>query len=378
MAARNKARRPVVERLPEAVIHRLRPWRWVPAAIDTAMSFPAFMNPRWLRHIWRVARRAHADVILCRDLPLAPACIAIGRLLRIPVILDMAENYPAMLASMHSTGRRGLIDSVVRSPRLARRVERWSLARLDGVMVVVDESGDRIAADGVPRDRIAVVSNTPPLERLTTNAAVQTATGPMRLVYLGLVEAQRGIGTMLEAMALLRRDHRDVHLVIYGDGVDGAFFRERAAQLGVEPPYVEFRGRVPNGEALSALAMAHVGIIPHWSDRSWNTTVPNKLFDYMAAGLAVVTSDAAPCARIVSTTGAGLVYRDRDPEDLAARLREFEDPRRRVEAATRGRAAIASTYNWESDTSRMLSLLQRATTRSSARRSRLAASAIEA
>jgi glycosyltransferase involved in cell wall biosynthesis len=363
LAARNKGRLPIREERSEATVHRLPSWRWVPHAVDKASTFPAFVNPRWLRHIWSVARRSRADVILCRDLPLAPACIVVARALGIPVVLDMAENYPAMLESMRSTGRGGPLDAVVRNPRFARWVERWTLKRVDGVMVVVDESGDRLVAEGVAREKIAVVSNTPPLNRLAAQQADHEPGEPLRVVYLGLVEAQRGIETLLDAMAILRREQQAIHLVLYGDGVDAPHFRARASELGLTAPFVEFRGRVPNATALSALPAAHVGVIPHWSDESWNTTVPNKLFDYMAAGLAVVTSDAAPCERIIRTTGAGLVYHDRDAADLADKLRLLQDAAVRKQAAARGRAAIAATYNWERDSDRMMALLERAARR---------------
>ena len=92
-----------------------------------------------------------------------------------------------------------------------------------------------------------------------------------------------------------------------------------------------FRGWVPNAVALEALAKARVGVVPHWKNESWDTTIPNKLFDYMAAGLAVVTSDATPAARVVSSTGCGLVFRDRNPGSLADALRRLQDS-----ASTRG------------------------------------------
>ena len=364
LAARNTSRLPILEHRPEATVRRLRPWTWLPEAADTMAMFPVFANPRWLRHIRNVARESNANIILCRDLPLAPACIAVGRALQLPVVLDMAENYPAMLASMRSTGRTRMFDLLVRNPRLARWVERWTLKRVDGVMVVVDESADRLAADGVPRERIAVVSNTPPLDRVKTTPAEHRGGTTTRVVYLGLIEAQRGIGTLIDALAILRREQREVQLTLYGDGVDFAFFRERAATLGLSAPHVEFRGRVPNAEALAALNSAHVGVVPHWRDESWNTTVPNKLFDYMASGLAVLTSDTAPCARIVQTSNAGLVYHDRDAADLAAKLRMLEDPELRAQSGACGRAAISRSYHWERDADRMQALLERAAFRS--------------
>lgn len=361
LAARNRKRlQPTVERLKECTVHRMEPWTWAPARLDRASMFPAFMNPRWVHHIRRVATAIEADLIQCRDLPLAPTCIHVGRQLGIPVVMDMAENYPAMLRSRHSTGETGPLDLVVRNPTFAHWVEQWTLEHIDAVMVVVEESGQRLESLGLPREKIAVVCNTPPLSRLQGATAEQGPAEPLRVVYLGLVEAQRGIGTMLDAMAILRGRNVPVQLVIFGDGVDGALFRRRAADLGLTPPYVEFRGRVPNPEALAALTWGHVGMIPHWADESWNTTIPNKLFDYMACGLVPVTSNCVPAERIVKATGAGVVYGDRDPQALAGAFERLLDSGLRRTYAARGREAVRSAYNWEADVARMMDLLNAA------------------
>ena len=48
LAARNRKRLPPVALLPEASVHRLPLWRWMPPSLDRAAMFPAFVNPRWL------------------------------------------------------------------------------------------------------------------------------------------------------------------------------------------------------------------------------------------------------------------------------------------------------------------------------------------
>src|SRR5712671_914888 len=106
LVARNRRGAAVIERSPEATIHRLTPWRWAGARLNAASMFPAFFNPRWVRAITRTAREVRADVILCRDLPLAIPAIRAGRRLGIPVVLDMAENYPAMMRSRWDAGQR--------------------------------------------------------------------------------------------------------------------------------------------------------------------------------------------------------------------------------------------------------------------------------
>jgi len=370
LVARNRRDDAEIERLPEAIVHRLAAWRWVPRRLNAASMFPAFFNPRWIRAIRRTARKVRADVILCRDLPLAIPAVLAGRRLRIPVILDMAENYPAMLRSQWDAGPMRPADLLVRNPSLARMVERWVLRRVDNVLVVVEESRARLIAEGVTPERVAVVSNTPPRERIVDSEQSGRATSTaLQIVYLGLMEGVRGVPVLIDAAAQLARQGVPFRLTMYGDGKDLPRFRARARALGLTESVVEFRGRVPNAEAIASLPSMDVGVIPHVADESWHTTVPNKLFDYMAAGLAVVTSDARPAARIVRETGAGLVYPHTDASELARALKALADPGLRRECARRGQWAVRHTYHWERDVERLLGIVQRAAAGAGKRRS---------
>jgi glycosyltransferase involved in cell wall biosynthesis len=174
------------------------------------------------------------------------------------------------------------------------------------------------------------------------------------------MEGVRGVPVLLDAAALLARQGVPFQLTLYGDGKDLARFQARARALGLTESQADFRGRVQNSEALAALPAMDVGVIPHVADESWNTTVPNKLFDYMAAGLAVVTSDARPAARIVRETGAGFVYQHADPRGLARTFATLVDPDVRLECARRAQSAVRDTYHWEQDVERLLGVLQRA------------------
>jgi glycosyltransferase involved in cell wall biosynthesis len=352
IVARNRAWQALRERRPEGTVHRMPPWRWAGRALDHRLGFPAFFNPRWGALIAGTIRRVGADVVVVRDLPLCPTAIRAARRARVPVVLDMAENYPAMIQAVWTAGRQRPWDVVVRNPRLVAAVERWCLPRLDHVLVVVEESGARLRALGVAAERITIVSNTPPRERaaLPPPDRRRPPGAPLELVYLGLLEIPRGVGDVLAAVARLRTaGGLAVHLRVIGDGRDRSLFEAQAARLGLPSGTVEFLGHVPNARALELVAAAQVGLIPHHADEAWNTTIPNKLFDYMAAGLPVITSDAAPAARIVRETGAGLVYRSGDAADLAAAIAALADPARRDAASGAARAAVLDRYHFERD-----------------------------
>jgi glycosyltransferase involved in cell wall biosynthesis len=355
IAARNRGWQPLSESRPEGWVRRMPPWRPFGRALDGLLSFPAFFNPRWIRHLERTVELARPDLLVIRDLPLAPTTIWVGRRHGLPVALDMAENYPAMIASLWETGRHRPLDVLVRNPAAIRRVERWTLSRVGQILVVVEESRDRLLGLGVPEERITIVSNTPPRVRATSSASPRQHAGdvPVHLVYLGLLEIHRGVGDLLAAAALLRDRGRAVKVTIIGDGRDEAAFHRQAAELRLVPPAVRFTGRLPNSEALAVVAEADIGVVPHFAHESWNTTIPNKLFDYMAAGLAVISSDAAPCKRIVTETGCGRVYRSGDAADLARAIEELGTEAARSACGQAGRAAILARYNWEADCARL-------------------------
>ncbi|HEX7120381.1 MAG TPA: glycosyltransferase family 4 protein [Longimicrobiales bacterium] len=359
VVARNRDRRAVEEQLPECRVHRLAPLApRLGGAANAASMFPAFFNPRWARLVLRTARRTGAELILCRDLPLAPTAIWAARRLGVPIVLDMAENYPAMIRAIWRTGYQRPADWLVRNPAIVAAVERWCVHRVDHVLAVVEESRDRLIGLGVPAERITIVSNTPPLGRPAIAPSPPPARGAedgLRVVYLGNIEPPRGLDTLIEAVARCRRRGVRVHATLIGRGVDRPRLERLARRLGVEDD-VAFPGWVSDATAL--LPTFDVGAIPYIADESWDTTIPNKLFDYMAAGLAVAATDMAPVRRIVRETRCGEVARAQDPDALAAALIRLGDPAHRRRCAAAGRAAVERRYHWAHDARRLLDAIE--------------------
>jgi len=178
------------------------------------------------------------------------------------------------------------------------------------------------------------------------------------MVYLGLLERARGVGTSIEAVALCRQRGIPVELDIIGSGRAAQEFEDRAAELGLLGDSVRFHGFLPYASALELVAKAEIGLIPHMAYESWNTTIPNKLFDYMAAGLAVVASDALPTVRVLKETGSGVWFRSGDAEDLGNRLGDLWKDGDLMQFGLRGRLAIEQKFNWERDGTVMVKTLE--------------------
>jgi glycosyltransferase involved in cell wall biosynthesis len=175
------------------------------------------------------------------------------------------------------------------------------------------------------------------------------------LLYQGSIQEFRGIEESIEAVARLER----CVLVIVGYGYHRPALEDLVLRRGLEGR-VRFFGPIPNDELLYYTASADVGLcVIRGQSLSYRWSMPNKLFEYMMAGIPVVASDFEEMGRVVREEGVGTVCDPDDPESIAAAVRAIiDDP----EAETRFRAAtrVAITrYNWDHEEQKLLSLYRR-------------------
>jgi glycosyltransferase involved in cell wall biosynthesis len=163
-------------------------------------------------------------------------------------------------------------------------------------------------------------------------------------VYFGAVTRNRGLPAALRALALLP----ELRLRIVGPEAWGyrATLAELAAELGVEDR-LELLDPVAPEEAPAVLGDADVGLaLIEPACLSYEMTLPNKLFEYVAAGLPVLSSDVPVLAREVREQGIGAVADPADPAAVAAALRALLEP----EANARFRLAaarLAAEATWQ-------------------------------
>jgi glycosyltransferase involved in cell wall biosynthesis len=354
--ARNRRRLPPQETQGGLTIHRLPALPQWTGRLNDLVSFPAFINPVWARSIAQTARRVEPDLVIVRDLPLAPLTLWAGRRLGLPVMLDMAEAYPEMIRNVWLFGPWKLRNVLIRNPALAARVERYVIRRIDHILVVVEESRERLLALGADPDRITLVSNTPDPDRFDSAPSLPDTW--LRVSYVGLLGYSRGLDVAIRGMAVYRDRGGRGRLDLYGTGKAEGQLRVLTRKLDLEEQ-VRFHGWLDNRELPRVMTEADVCVVPHRVCPHWQATIPNKLFDYMAAGRPVLVSDVQPMARIVGETGAGLIFRDNDPDDFARCLTELEDRGRRNQLGRQGRRAVETSYHWQHDATRLLDAIQR-------------------
>jgi len=353
IVARNTKQQSRHENFKGATIHRLPKFPVLFPSINKFMSFPFFLNPVWLWNIFSVAKKSQCNMIIVRDLPLAIAGIIISKLLRLPMILDMAECYPELLRASNESNGFSFVNLLVRNPRFAEYVESYSTKRADQIFVMVEESRQYLKAKGVNADKTTIVSNTPVLENIITSNPIRENDNEVKIIYVGLVSSFRGLHHVISAIEKLIPDYPGLHFKIVGSGGYLADLKKIVDEKNLDS-HVEFSGWVDNANVPQLINESDIGIVPHKKCTHSDTTVPNKLFDYMAIGKPVIVSNALPLERIVTTENCGLVYQDGDIDSLASTIKALTNKNTRETLGQNGLRAVNKQYNWAVDNARFI------------------------
>ena len=357
LVARNLKRRPRLESAEDFTIRRLPAWPGPFRRLDGAFSVPLFFNPVWFATLARAVRESGASVIIVRDLPLMPLAIGVGAALGCRVVFDMAECYPEMYRSIVSFSRRRLRSWLTKNPAFASWMERFSVARSSHVMVMIEESRDRLLRMGFDAGKISIVSNTP--ARTTRLPRTHEGDSTLRLLYVGFVTRIRGLNNLIHGIRAYVDAYPDgprVEFDAVGKGAAIDEYRTLAERLGVASQ-VRFHGWCEQDFVDELYARSDVGVLTYRFCPHWNHTIPNKLFDYMQAGMPVLATDVRPIRRIVEEVGCGVVFPDGDAQACGEAIARLTDAAVRAELGRRGHAAVEDRYNWEHDGAELLRVI---------------------
>jgi glycosyltransferase involved in cell wall biosynthesis len=299
-------------------------------------------------------RLGPVDVVIASSPTLFSALSAwlMARAKRVPFVLEIRDLWPDAIVDL-GLMRPGPAVSMLE--RLAQFLYRQA-AR---VVVVTEAFAERLTASGVPRAKLAVIPNgadthlfSPDSDGRSTRAGLDL-NGRFVVAYVGSHGLSHGLGTVLDAAA----NQPDVAFLLVGDGAD----RDRlmAERDRRKLRNVLMRPSVPKDQVPGLYAAADACLVPLRDVPLFETFVPSKLFEVLAAGRPVIGAVRGEARSILARSGGALLV---DPErgdqlaEAVGRLRA--DPQLRAELGRRGRAFAEEHYDRDALASRYLELLE--------------------
>lgn len=324
--------------------------------LPSIASLPISHNPVWQKAINTTVDRIRPHMIIPREILLAEAAAKSAKKYSIPVIMDMAEHYPAAMREWKKYTATALGRLLVQTIKVPDILEKRSVHLMDGIMTVCQENSDRLLREyGYPFMNTQVVNNTPSLY-MSQIEHKRTLSSPRHFAHHGYITAERGLDTLVQGIALLLPSYPLLQLTLAGEGETLQALQQLVRTLSLSA-HVHTPGGYKHENVQQMYQQTDVGVLPYWDTEFRNHTIPNKLFDYMAFGIPVIVSKAQPMKRIVEETGAGIAADCSTPQGIATGI-EVMLQQDMAAMSKNGIKAFQEKYNWENDTKTLLQFLQ--------------------
>ena len=297
--------------------------------------------------LWRRAAAIDADLYHLHDPELLPVGIAL-RLAGKHVVYDAHEDLPKAIRGRH------WIPRAMRPPCaiIAGWFERFAAGMLSGIVSATPAIRSRF-----PRERSALVRNYPILNENALNPSKPYGSRPSVVAYIGGLTHERGARELVTAMGLVSQS-TDVRLAMAGVLRPAPLELELKELPGWER--IDFLGWRSRDEVSKLLGDARIGLVTFLPAPNHIEAQPNKLFEYMSAGIPLVASNFALWSEIVSQHRCGILVDPTSPEEIAQAIDWIlANPVEAAAMGERGRDAVTKYYNWQAESRTLLDFYSR-------------------
>lgn len=285
------------------------------------------------RKAYKKAIALHPQIVHFHD----PELLPLGRKLMqkgMRVIYDVHEDLPR--EKLHSP----YIPKLLR-PAVSIGLEIYenrAAKRLTGLVAATSHIAQRFLKQGM---HVIDIHNYPILGELQCKAERSLSN---RICFIGCLSRERGLMPLIRALPLVP----EVRLTLCGLFSEQDFERE----LRHEPGWaqVDYLGQVDRKTVARVMSESCAGIVTFLQIPSHVEAQPNKLFEYMSAGLPVIGSHFPLWKKLIEDTGVGMCVDPSSSREIAQAIHAvFSDPVRAKNMGDTGRYMVLNQYNWASE-----------------------------
>lgn len=289
----------------------------------------------------RKAMSLDPDIIHFHDPDLLPF-MWYARLRGHRVLYDIHENYSSRFA-----GRKLLPESLLLfAKRAFIGIENFFIARYTG-NIFVTASLQKLRGSGSKRS--VVIGNLPYLSLLKEIKFPEEKYDDITIVTSGIINSARNAFQTLQAAQVLKTRGVGVKFLFCGKYPPG--FEDMMTEFVNEnqlEDMVSIQGMLPYLDNFNRVGKAHLGCVFYEDNDNNRIGLPNRAFEYMFSGIAILGDDFQEIRRLIEETECGVIVRSDNPESLADSIEQVVSrPEILTILGKNGRKAVLDQYNFE-------------------------------
>jgi len=314
---------------------------------EATNRFARMTKTVWM--IFKLALKENADLYHLHD----PELMPIVRLLSLKgkqVIYDMHENVPKQISD------KGWINPVLKKI-VAKCVSVSERIFLAGIPVIFAETSYRKDYRWVKTS--TCVLNMPLIDQLDQKKSTSSKKLEFAVGYMGSVSEKRGILTTLKALEVLKKDGVIVRFECVGPvyGYSPKQLLELCEDYNLDKVF--FHGKMAAINGWSIIKKCDIGIATLHPIPNYVESYPTKIFEYMAMGLPVITSNFPLYKKIIVNSKCGICVDPLNPREIAHAINNFiANPKLVADMGANGRKAVEEIYNWQNEEKKLLDFYQ--------------------
>ncbi len=290
--------------------------------------------------IYRTAVRLDADIYHFHD----PELIPVGILLKIKkksVICDVHEDVPGDI--LNKPYLPAILKNIV--AKSIRLIQFLTYRFFDFVVTATPTIKNKLIHYN---PRTMDINNYPIPEEFRPQTEWRNR--KREICYIGLITRERGISEVVDAIGI-----SSVSLNLAGTVYPDELYQELKRKKAWEK--VIFFGQVARNEVAEILNSSWIGIVTFHPGPNHGDAQPNKMFEYMAAGIPVIASDFPLWQEFIEQNGCGICVDPRDSGQIAHAINQLlNDEKRAEQMGQNGYRAIKEKYNWNNESIKLMDI----------------------
>jgi glycosyltransferase involved in cell wall biosynthesis len=287
------------------------------------------------------------DLLVSNDLDTLLANFIIHKSKRIPLVFDSHEYFTE---SPEIANRKDV-------KRVWKSIEKFALSRMNE-MITVNQSIARLFEIEY-KIRVHVVRNIPIRSQYSVNSTKEELGLPLDkklLIIQGAgLNIDRGLEELVEAMALIK----DAILLIVGDGDVLPLLKERSQILELEKKIIFIPKQTPE-KLRQYTHHADLGVsFDKCTNLNYELSLPNKIFDYLHAGLPIIASPLVEIKQIIDKYKVGECIENHEPQHIANKISSMLTDEKKLEKYKLNTIIATEELNWENERNVLINIFNK-------------------